>query len=178
MHANRDSKECSVVKKKWEVKTHFHIWKFCRPVGVKHTSFDWCGLYQINFASYYVASQSHQFKRLVLWNYLKFHVYVYMHDYTDNTIAKHFSLCLSDSQKTFLHTSKNHLNNLLMHIIDFGLLEMLSFTGNFICKPSGYTYTKSYVKHPNENIYALQRQMFGSDLGWQLSRFLALPHVL
>lgn len=101
-------------------------------------------------------------------------IYVYIHDYTDNTIEKHFSLCLSDSQKTFLHTSKNHLNNLLMHIIDFGLLEMLSFRGNFICKPSGYTYTKSYVKHPNENIYALQRQMFRSDLGWQLSRFFSI----
>lgn len=65
-----------------------------------------------------------------------------------------------------------------MHIIHFGLLEMLSFRDNFVCKPSGYTSTKSYVKHSNENIYALQRQMLRNDLGWQPSKFSALPQAL
>lgn len=49
---------------------------------------------------------------------------------------------------------------------------------DFLYKPIGHTYTKSYNKHSNEKFSALQSQLFTSDPGWQLSKFLALPYTL
>lgn len=49
---------------------------------------------------------------------------------------------------------------------------------DFLYKPIGHVYTKSCIKNVNEKFYVLQSQLFTSDQGWQLSKFLALPHTL
>jgi len=51
-----------------------------------------------------------------------------------------------------------------MHVVLQEMTES-SCRDDFLYKPIGHIYTKSYIKHPNEKFYALQSQLFTSDPG-------------
>ena len=63
-----------------------------------------------------------------------------------------------------------------MHVVLQEMTES-SCRDDFLYKPIGHIYTKSYIKHPNEKFYALQSQLFTSDPGWHLNKFLPLSHT-